>query len=99
MYPIALVALVALIRHDRGARWYILPLATIGALVSTWHYLVEWNPTWDTDSCELFGQACSYIWFRTFGFSTLAFMALSGFVSIIVFNTVTFPPSDEQEQS
>ena len=98
-YPIALVALVALIRHDRGARWYILPMATIGALISTWHYLVEWHPTWEGTSCSLFGPACADIWFRTWGFSTLAFMALSGFVSIIVFNTVTFPPTDEQEQS
>ena len=92
MYPIALVALVALIRRDRGARWYIVPMATIGALISTWHYLVEWNPTWEGTSCSLFGPACSDIWFRTWGFSTLAFMALCGFVSIIVFNTVTLPP-------
>ena len=101
MYPIALVALVALIRRDRGARWYIVPMATIGALISTWHYLVEWHPTWEGTSCSLFGPACSDIWFRTWGFSTLAFMALCGFVSIIVFNTVTFPgsfpPTDEQE--
>jgi disulfide bond formation protein DsbB len=99
MYPIALVALVALIRRDRAARWYIVPMATIGALISTWHYLVEWNPTWEGTSCGLLGQACSYIWFRTWGFSTLAFMALSGFVSIIIYNTVTFPPTDEQEHS
>ena len=99
MYPIALVALIALFRRDRGARWYIVPMATIGALISTWHYLVEWNPTWEGTSCGLFGPACSDIWFRQWGFSTLAFMALCGFVSIIVYNTVTFPPSDEQEQS
>ena len=109
MYPIALIALIALIRRDRGARWYIVPMATIGALISTWHYLVEWNPTWEGTSCGLFGPACSDIWFRTWGFATLAFMALCGFVSIIVFNTITFntttfntstfPPSDEQEQS
>ena len=91
--------LVALIRRDSGARWYVVPMAAIGALISTWHYLVEWNPTWDSESCGLFGQACSYIWFRTFGFSTLAFMALCGFVAIIVFNTVTFPRWTESEQS
>jgi disulfide bond formation protein DsbB len=97
MYPIALVALVALIRRDSGARWYVVPMAAIGAAISTWHYLIEWNPTWEGDSCGLFGPACADLWFRTFGFSTLAFMALSGFVAIIVFNTVTFPPLDEQE--
>src|SRR5580765_1106529 len=99
MYPIALIALIALIRRDRGARWYIVPMATIGALISTWHYLIEWHPEWEGGSCGLFGPACSDVWFRTFGFSTLAFMALTGFVSIIVFNTVTFPPLNEQEPS
>ena len=98
MYPIALVALIALIRRDAGARWYMVPMAVIGAAISTWHYLIEWNPTWEGDSCGLFGPACSDLWFRTFGFSTLAFMALCGFFAIIVFNTVTFPSPDEQEQ-
>lgn len=102
MYPIALVALVALIRRDRGARWYMVPMAVIGAAISTWHYLIEWNPTWEGDACGLFGPACSDLWFRTFGFVSLAFMALCGFVAIIVFNTVTFPPkasSTAQESS
>lgn len=100
MYPIALIALVALIRHDRGARWYMVPMAVIGAAISTWHYLIEWNPTWEGDSCGLFGPACSDLWFRTFGFVSLAFMALCGFVAVIVFNTVTFPtqtPSSTEE--
>jgi disulfide bond formation protein DsbB len=95
MYPIAVIALVALIRRDAGARWYIVPLASIGALISTWHYLIEWNPTWEGDSCGLFGPACADVWFRTFGFVSLAFMALAGFVSIIVFNVVSFPPATQ----
>jgi hypothetical protein len=46
----------------------------------------------------MFGPACSDLWFRTFGFSTLAFMALCGFVSLVVFNLVSFPSTTEQEQ-
>ena len=97
MYPIAVIALIALIRRDAGARWYMVPLAAIGALISTWHYLIEWNPTWEGDSCGIFGPACADLWFRTFGFVSLAFMALCGFVAIIVLNTVSFPPSTQQE--
>ena len=97
MYPIALIALIALIRRDRGARWYIVPMAAIGAAISTWHYLIEWHPEWEGESCGLFGPACADLWFRTFGFSTLAFMALTGFVSIIVYNTVTFPATKEED--
>jgi disulfide bond formation protein DsbB len=99
MYPIAVIALVALIRRDAGARWYVVPLASIGALISTWHYLIEWNPTWEGDSCGLFGPACADVWFRSFGFVSLAFMALAGFVSIIVFNVVSFPPTQDSAPS
>lgn len=90
MYPIALIALIALLRRDRSARWYMVPMAVVGAGISTWHYLVEWYPELEGDSCALFGPACSDLWFRRFGFVTLAFMALCGFVAVVVFNTISF---------
>jgi disulfide bond formation protein DsbB len=96
MYPIAFVAVVALVRRDRGARWYVLPLAAIGSAISTWHYLIEWNPQWEGDTCGLFGPACSVPWFRTFGFVSLALMALCAFAAIIVVNVVTFGPVAER---
>jgi disulfide bond formation protein DsbB len=90
MYPIALVALIGLIRRDSAARVYTVPMAAIGAAISTYHYLIEWGVLDDSESCGLFGPACADIWFREFGFVTLAFMALVAFVAIIVFNTVSF---------
>ena len=90
MYPIALVALVALVRRDAGARWYFLPMAVIGAGISTYHYLIEWGVLADSETCDLFGPPCSAVWYREFGFVTLAFAALAGFVAIIVLNTVSF---------
>jgi disulfide bond formation protein DsbB len=93
MYPIAVVALVGLVRGDRAARWYALALAAVGAPISAYHYLIEWKPGLDTGACELFGPACTDIWFRTFGFATLAFMALCGFLAIIAVNTISFPPT------
>jgi disulfide bond formation protein DsbB len=90
MYPIAVIALVALVRRDAGARWYIVPLAVIGAAISTYHYLIEWDVLADDASCSLFGPSCADVWFREFGFSTLAFMALAGFVVIVALNTVSF---------
>lgn len=95
MYPIALVALVALVRRDRGARWYLLPMAVIGAAISTYHYLIERGVLSDTESCALFGPSCAEVWFEEFGFVTLAFGALAGFVAVIVLNTVSFDRSAE----
>jgi disulfide bond formation protein DsbB len=97
MYPIAVVALVALLRRDRAARWYILPLAVIGAAISTYHVLIEWGWLNDSEACALFGPSCADVWFEAFGFVTLALMALAGFVSIIVLNTVSFDSVDSEE--
>jgi disulfide bond formation protein DsbB len=90
MYPLAVILLVAAIRRDRAVRWYVGPLAAIGALVSTYHYLVEWNPSLEGGVCGI-GPACSAIWFRELGFVTLAFMALCGFAAILVL-VVPRPP-------
>ena len=93
MYPLSVILLVAAWRRDRGARWYVLPIAAIGAAVSSYHYLLEWVPSLEGGACSATGPACADVWFREFGFVTLAFMALAGFVSIIVLLTVssTFP--------
>jgi len=96
MYPIAVVALVAVLRRDRDARWYTVPMAAVGICISTWHYLLEWNPTWEGESCGLFGPACSVPWFRTFGFVSLALMALCAFAFIIVVNVVSFGRSADE---
>lgn len=82
MYPLAVILLVAALRHDRAVRWYVGPLAAVGALVSTYHYLVEWHPQLDGDFCGI-GPPCTAVWFREFGFITLAFMALCGFAAVL----------------
>jgi disulfide bond formation protein DsbB len=93
MYPLSVILLVAALRRDRGARWYVLPIAAMGAAVSSYHYLLEWAPSLEGGACSATGPACADVWFREFGFVTLAFMALAGFVSIIILLTVssTFP--------
>jgi disulfide bond formation protein DsbB len=90
MYPLAAIALIALIRRDSGAKWYLVPIASVGAVISTYHYLIEWGVLNDSENCGLFGPSCSAVWYREFGFVTLAFGALAGFVAIVVLNTVSF---------
>lgn len=93
MYPLSVILLVAAIRSDRAVRWYAVPVAAIGACVSVYHYAIEWRPSLDTGACELTGPSCATIWFREFGFVTLSFMALCGFVSIIVLLVSTGDPT------
>jgi disulfide bond formation protein DsbB len=94
MYSSAVVLLVAAIRRDRSVRWYVGPLAGIGALVSSYHYLIEWKPSLEGGACGT-GPSCADIWFRELGFVTLAFMALCGFVAILVL-VVPRPPSPDR---
>ena len=84
MYPLAVILVVAAVRGDRGVRWYAGPLAAIGAVVSSYHYLIEWRPSLEGGACDV-GPSCADIWFRDLGFVTLAFMALCGFVAILAF--------------
>jgi hypothetical protein len=91
MYPLAPILLVGAIRKDPGVRWYALPIAVIGAGIAGYHTLIEWRPALDTGACELTGPSCTYIWFREFGFITLATMALIGFLTILTLLFVRFP--------
>lgn len=84
MYPLALVTGVAALRRDRSGLWYALPLAIVGAGLSTYHYLLEWYPSLEGGSgCDPLNP-CTIVWFRRFGFASIPFMALTGFVTIAV---------------
>lgn len=96
MYPIAVIAVIALVRRDDGARWYLVPFAAVGGAISLYHYLIEWGVLSDSESCAVFGPACADVWFRTFGFSTLAFMALCGFAAVLALNLVRFDDSRQE---
>ena len=91
MYPLTAVLLVGAIRKDPAVRWYVAPLAVIGAAISAWHTLIEWRPQLDNGECELTGPSCTYVWFREFGFISLATMALTGFLTILILLFVRFP--------
>jgi disulfide bond formation protein DsbB len=91
MYPLTVVLLVGAIRKDRAVRWYAGPLAVIGAAIAGWHTLIEWRPQLDNGECELTGPSCTYVWFREFGFISLATMALTGFLTILILLFVRFP--------
>jgi len=90
MYPLAAVLLVGALRRDDAVRWYVAPIAGAGALVAGYHYLIEWEVVED-NTCSLTGPSCAAVWFREFGFVSLAFMALIGFLTILALLFVRFP--------
>jgi Disulfide bond formation protein DsbB len=87
MYPLAVLLLIAAVRRDSSIRRYAVPLAAIGALISTYHYVVEWRPSLSKGVCDI-SLPCSFVWFRQFGFVSLPLMALCGFAAIVALLTL-----------
>lgn len=82
MYSIAIITFVAALRRDKNIARYSLVLASLGLVVSTYHYLLEWFPQLESNVCSL-DVPCTTIWFRELGFVTLCFMAGSAFIAVI----------------
>ncbi len=87
LFSIAVVSLVAAIRRDRRIAPYTLVLASLGVIVSTYHYLLEWFPQLETNVCSV-DVPCTSVWFRGFGFVSLALMAGLAGVFVIVVSAV-----------
>jgi disulfide bond formation protein DsbB len=82
MYPMALILPIAALRGDRRVRVYALPIAVFGALISTYHYQLEWFPEQGSPACTL-EAPCTVVWVRELGFVSIPFMALCGFLAIV----------------
>jgi disulfide bond formation protein DsbB len=87
MYPQVLLLGIAWFRRDEGIRHYSLPLAVIGAAISTYHVVLERYP-WleDTGVCDP-TNPCTIRWVERFGFITIPTMALSAFVLLALLMT------------
>jgi disulfide bond formation protein DsbB len=96
MYPLSAILLVGALRRDRDVRWYALPIAGVGAVISTYHFVIERRPSLGGGSCDITAP-CTVPWFTEFGFITLAFMALCGFVAIISLLTLGDVGDDDFE--
>jgi disulfide bond formation protein DsbB len=82
MYPLAVILPIAAWRRDSGVRWYALPLAVGGGLVSAYHVLIERAPSLESGSCDP-TNPCTTIWVERLGYLTIPTMALSGFAAIV----------------
>ena len=99
MYPLSIVLLIAALRNDRRIAWYVVPVATIGALFAAYHTQLQTFPHQHSSFCTL-TEPCTvrYVW--EFGFVSLPFMALSAFVFVITMTAAAASfASDHLEES
>lgn len=92
MYSLAFILILAVVKKDHFIRPYARLLACVGAVISIVHYLTEWFPSLESKQCAL-DIPCAAVWYRSFGFVTLSFSALCGFVAILALSLLK-PTSD-----
>ncbi|GIU98385.1 MAG: hypothetical protein KatS3mg014_0001 [Actinomycetota bacterium] len=81
MYPLAVVLGIAAVRSDFGIRRYVLPLVSIGAAISVYHYQLERFPAQTSLACTV-DVPCTTVWVWEFHYISIPFMALSAFALI-----------------
>lgn len=83
MYPLAPILGIAAVRRDLSIVAYAWVLTASGALISSYHYLIQWMPDLDATACAV-DNPCTAVFVREFGFVSIPFMAFAGFVAITV---------------
>lgn len=87
MFPLSLLLPFGIFRKENSFKPYGMLLASVGALISLYHVLMQWSiiPSAGT-SCGVVGQSvsCDVIFVHVFGYITIPMMALTAFVAILV---------------
>ncbi|HEX5615982.1 MAG TPA: disulfide bond formation protein B [Acidimicrobiia bacterium] len=80
MYSLAIVLLVAAVRRDWGVRPYAVTLASLGLLVSSYHYLIERFPDLESSAtCDPLNP-CTVTLIWKLHYISIPFMAGSAFL-------------------
>lgn len=94
MYPLVPMLAVGAWRGQLTYRRVAIPVALVGAGISTWHVLVQRVPSMSgTTSCDATAP-CTGIWVEGLGIFTIPTMALAGFVAIVVLLATARPLVD-----
>jgi disulfide bond formation protein DsbB len=81
MYPLSLMLLIAAVRRDVGVSRYVVPQAVAGAAIAIYHYQLQLFPD-QGSTCDS-ANPCTFQWVDEFGFVSIPFMSLAGFLAII----------------
>lgn len=82
MYPLVILLGIAAWRTDHGIRIYAATLAVVGGAIAAYHRLVQYFPDLGGSTCST-GVPCTAAYFTEFGFVTIPYMAVSGFLLIL----------------
>jgi hypothetical protein len=81
MYPLPLILLIGIFKHDEGVFDYVLPISVLGIGVSTYHYLIQLGIVRHSTACSV-GIPCGLRYVNYLEFVTIPLMALTAFTII-----------------
>ncbi len=86
LYPLTIIAWLALLRKDYQVVYYILPLSILGLIFSVYQYALEQNWIIEKWLCgfDQIGSLCGEKVVEYFGFLTLPLMGILSFLAIFV---------------
>jgi disulfide bond formation protein DsbB len=82
MFPLAVILGVGIVRHERQAVAYALPLAVVGLVIAGFHSLLQWGIISEAISPCSATAACAIKQINWLGFITIPFMSLLAFGAI-----------------
>ena len=82
MYPLVIVIGVGIIMRDRRMKYYALPLALTGLIISIYHNLLYYGIIPESITPCTQGISCTSRQIEWLGFITIPLMALTAFISI-----------------
>lgn len=94
MYPLAIILFVGLLRRERKLYQYVLPFSFGGAVVSTYHYLLQKTDWFPPPPCAA-GVPCTVDYINLLGFVTVPFLALVAFLLVGVSSLLETLVEDE----
>ncbi|MDP3729458.1 MAG: disulfide bond formation protein B [bacterium] len=85
LYPQVIILGIALFNKDKHVGKYAIALSTLGALVASYHYYLEFGGTAFINCGAVGGISCSQRLVYEFGYITIPLMALTSYLMIIGF--------------
>jgi disulfide bond formation protein DsbB len=91
MYPLVLLLGIAAVRRDTNIRPYVVTQSSVGAAIAAYHsYIQAFPPAGGSSFCTVDAPCTErYIW--ELGFVSIPFMALCGFLAVIVATLLARP--------
>lgn len=83
MYPIVLLIAIGILRRDEGLPYSVLPLASVGWVISLYHNLLYYQILPHSAAPCQAGISCTAKYIEWFGFITIPFLSLIAFTVII----------------